>query len=93
MRGHYTFENGKFIPQGEMHLINEKLCTMKMLAGSAGLGIGEFFFDPNEGRYWHYTQQENYETDLVPIERSEIEKKFPSVDCEKLLDVKRPQEH
>lgn len=88
MKGVYTFEDGKFIPQGEMNLIDEKIRSMKLLAGSGETGEGEFYYDPIKKEYWHYVQYDDYRTYLQPIERSEIEEKYSSVDCDRLLDVK-----
>lgn len=88
MMGGYTFENGKFIPQGEMSLIDKKIRSMKLLAGSTETGEGEFYYDLANKEYWHYVQYDDYRTYLKPIKRSEIEEKYPSVDCDHLLDVK-----
>lgn len=89
LRGSYAFENGKFVPQGDMTLIEQLLKSMKMLAGSTEIGAGEFYYDPQTKAYWHYIQFEDYRTTLQPVERDEIESKYPMVDCDRLLDVKR----
>jgi len=34
LEGSYTFENGKFIPQGDMEVIEEKTVKLKLLADS-----------------------------------------------------------
>jgi len=88
LRGSYAFENGKFAPQGDMTLIEQRLKSMKMLAGSTETGAGEFYYDTQTKAYWHYIQFEDYRTTLQPVERGEIESKYPVVDCDHLLDVK-----
>lgn len=89
LKGHYTFERGKFIPHGDMERINSKLKQMKMLAGSTETGKGEFYVDTADGLYWHYIQFEDYRTELRCVSREFIESNFPSVDCEKELDIGR----
>ena len=86
-KGTYVFFDGKFCPRGEMEKIQAMLRNMKMLAGSTTTSAGEFFFDPQDGSYWHYIQQENYDTELKRVDRNYIETNFPTVDCDRLYDV------
>jgi hypothetical protein len=89
-KGYYDFEDGRFIPRGEMSLIIKMLKRMKMLAGSTETGKGEFYLDPADDSYWHYAQSENYHTELRAVTREYIEANFPNVKCDKLIDVKWP---
>jgi hypothetical protein len=86
--GSYAFKNGKFVPQGDIKLIEEMTLKLKLLADTGSCCYGSFYYDPSEKIYWRYVQHEDYRTYLQIIERSEIEKKYPSVDCNHLLDVK-----
>ena len=87
LEGSYSFEEGKFVPQGDMESIESKVRSMKMLAGSTETGAGEFYYDELSKSHWHYIQFEDYRTVLREIARSEIESKYPEVNCDKLLDV------
>jgi hypothetical protein len=89
LNGSYAYENGKFIPKGDMALIERTVGSMKMLAGSTETGAGEFYYDAETKAYWHYIQYEDYRTTLQSIERSEIESKYPTVDCDHLIDIQR----
>lgn len=89
LKGSYAYQSGNFVPQGDMRLIEEKLKLMKMLSGSTETGDGEFYYDPETKIFWHYIQYEDYRTILKSIERNEIESKYPIVDCDHLIDVKR----
>jgi hypothetical protein len=89
LNGSYAYENGKFIPKGDMALIEQRVGSMRMLAGSTETGAGEFYYDTKSKTYWHYIQYEDYRTILRSIERGAIESKYPMVDCDHLLDVKR----
>ena len=88
LEGSYTFENGKFIPQGDMTTIEERIAELKLLADAGSCSYGSFYYDPINKKYWHYVQYDDYRTYLKPIKRSEIEGKYPTVDCDHLLDVK-----
>jgi hypothetical protein len=87
LKGYYTFENGKFVPHGDMQLINDMLKAMKMLAGSNESGKGEFYFDPRDNSFWHYIQHEDYRSEMRRVSREFITAQFPTVDCDKLLDI------
>ena len=88
-RGSYIFSKGEFYPTGDMEIINDMLKKMKLLADSGLCNYGFFHFYPNDRTYWHYVQYENYDTELKRVERSYIEKHFPTVECDNLLDVNR----
>lgn len=89
IQGRSIFKNGKFIDDEGMKLIDKKIKDMKMLAGSTETGEGEFYFDSNNGSFWRYIQYEDYSVELKPVTRKFIESNFPTVDCNKMLDVKR----
>lgn len=89
IKGYSIFKDGRFIDDEGLKLIDKKIKNMKMLAGSTETGQGEFYFCPDDGSFWHYIQYENYNAELRQVTREYIESNFPTVDCNKLLDVKR----
>ena len=88
LHGRYTFERGQFVPDDGMRQIQARLSRMKLLADS-GEGIPSFYFDPIERTYWQSTEFEDYRKELKEVSRAYIEAVFPSVNCDKLLDVAR----
>ena len=87
IKGSYSFDDGSFIPDDGMIEITQMLKHMKMLAGSTENNVGEFYFDEDKCKYWHYIQSENYQTTLKLVKRKYIEEKFPNVDCNTLLKI------
>lgn len=88
LRGSYTFEHGRFVSHGDVDEIEARIRKMKLLF-DAGSGVPSFYRDVSDGSYWEYTQSEDYTTQLRPVSRSEITKKFPSVDVDR--EIEPPQ--
>jgi len=89
IEGCYIFEDGRFRADAGMQKINMQLRQMKLLADT-GPGIPSFYFDPSSGTYWQCDEFENYRKRLKVVTRDFVQKDFPTVDCDKLLDVTRP---
>lgn len=89
VKGHSIFKDGKFFDDDGMQLIEKKLKEMYLLFDEGSCEYGFFYFDPKDNSFWHYIQYEDYSAELGPVTREFIEKNFPSVDCDKLLDVER----
>lgn len=87
LEGGYLYRDNKFIPTGDIVSINKKLEIMKLIVGSTEGGYPCFYYHPIYKNYWSYIQYENYHTILEPIERSEIERLYPYLDCDNLIDV------
>ena len=88
-KGKYAYDGGRLVPSSEMKIIDEKLRSMKLCFDSGPTDYGSFYYDPATNSYWHYIQNERYETELQPINREEASKKFPTVNFDRLLDVSR----
>jgi hypothetical protein len=86
-KGSYIFSEGKFYPTGDMETINKMRRDMKLLGDNGPCNYGFFLFNPQDGTYWHDIEQENYDTELKLVDRDYIEKNFPTVECDNLVDV------
>jgi hypothetical protein len=84
LRGGYRFEDGTFVPTGDMVAINERRSCMALLA-DIGDGVPSFYLDPGDGSYWMYQQSENYETTLTSVSREWIRTHYPTVDLDRPL--------
>jgi hypothetical protein len=89
LKGKYVHDEGRLVPSGEMKIIEEKLRLMKLCLDSGPGNYGSFYYDPATNNYWHCIQNEHYETELRIINREEASKKFPTVNFDRLLDIKR----
>ncbi len=89
LRGVYTFVGGRLQPDEGMRHINEKLKTLKMLAGSTETTQGEFYYDEADGTYWHFVQAQNYASKLSRTTRPEIERDYPHIGCDSRIEVSR----
>lgn len=85
LRGSYRFEDGRFVPLGDMAKIQDRISTMRLLADT-GDGVPSFYVDP-DGTFWEYVQMENYETTLRQVNRAWITANYPTVDPDRPLDA------
>ena len=83
LRGRRTLLDGRFVADDAQREIDRRLKSMRLLA-DIGDGVPSFYLDAT-GRYWMYSEYEDYESTLEPVERSRIEREFPSVDPDRPL--------
>ena len=90
MHGRYYFDKEKKIlmPDEDQKKINEMKRKMKML-DDAGIGVPLFLFNPSDNSYWIYTQYTDHSEELKEVTREYIESTYPTVNCDKMHDVKR----
>jgi hypothetical protein len=89
LKGKYIYESGKLIPEGDMEDIKAKVKMMKLCFDAGPGDYGSFYFDSMADEYWHYIQNERYETEMKPVSREEASKKYPTVNFDRLLDIPR----
>jgi len=84
LKGSYTFDQGRFIPDQGMQSLNERISKMKLLA-DIGDGVPSFYLDPSDQSFWELTEFEDYTTELRQVTRGYIRERFPTVDPDRPL--------
>lgn len=84
MRGHYRFEDGRFVPDEVMSEISARLRNLKLLADT-GPGVPSFYLDPRNASYWECVEFEDYSKELREVDRKYIEDNYPTVDPDRAI--------
>jgi hypothetical protein len=84
LKGHYSFESGKFVPDAAMSEINRRVPAMRLLFDK-GSCVPSFYLNPDDGTYWRHTYFEDRSQELRRVDRAYIESDFPTVDPDRTI--------
>jgi hypothetical protein len=82
LQGGYRFEDGQFVPEGDMEEIIHAVDRMALL-GDIGTGVPSIYVDETDGSLWCYTQRADYQTTLRRVSREWVISNCPTVDIDR----------